>query len=174
MEMGQVKKSENVPKSMQEKYKAIVELTDCFSEENLNEEYTQLIRYAVAALCRKRPSPLEKGKANSWACGVTHAIGMVNFLFDKSQTPHIGAADLYEKFGVARNTGQGKSKIIRDYLGMYQSDPNWTLASNLDSNLMAWMLSVNGMIVDIRTMSREAQEIALEKGLIPYIPDDEL
>lgn len=174
MEMGQVKKSENVPKSMQEKYKAIVELTDCFSEENLNEEYTQLIRYAVAALCRKRPSPLEKGKANSWACGVTHAIGMVNFLFDKSQTPHIGAADLYEKFGVARNTGQGKSKTIRDYLGMYQSDPNWTLASNLDSNLMAWMLSVNGMIVDIRTMSREAQEIALEKGLIPYITDDEL
>ena len=172
--MGQVKKSENVPKSMQEKYKAIVELTDCFSEENLNEEYTQLIRYAVAALCRKRPSPLEKGKANSWACGVTHAIGMVNFLFDKSQTPHIGAADLYEKFGVARNTGQGKSKTIRDYLGMYQSDPNWTLASNLDSNLMAWMLSVNGMIVDIRTMSREAQEIALEKGLIPYITDDEL
>lgn len=174
MEMGQVKKSENVPKSMQEKYKAIVELTDCFSEENLNEEYTQLIRYAVAALCRKRPSPLEKGKTNSWACGVTHAIGMVNFLFDKSQTPHIGAADLYEKFGVARNTGQGKSKTIRDYLGMYQSDPNWTLASNLDSNLMAWMLSVNGMIVDIRTMSREAQEIALEKGLIPYITDDEL
>ncbi|TXK95251.1 hypothetical protein BMR02_12970 [Methylococcaceae bacterium HT1] len=159
---------------MQEKYKAIVELTDCFSEENLNEEYTQLIRYAVAALCRKRPSPLEKGKANSWACGVTHAIGMVNFLFDKSQTPHIGAADLYEKFGVARNTGQGKSKTIRDYLGMYQSDPNWTLASNLDSNLMAWMLSVNGMIVDIRTMSREVQEIALEKGLIPYITDDEL
>ncbi len=68
--MGQVKKSENVPKSMQEKYKAIVELTDGFSKENLNEEYAQLIRYAVAALCRKRPSPLEKGKANSWACGV--------------------------------------------------------------------------------------------------------
>jgi len=57
---------------------------------------------------------------------------------------------------------------------MYQSDPNWTLASNLDSKPMAWMLSVNGMIVDIRTMPREAQEIALEKGLIPYIPDDEL
>jgi hypothetical protein len=35
------------------------------------------------------------------------------------------------------------------------------------------MLSVSGMIVDIRTMPREAQEIALEKGLIPYISDDE-
>ena len=96
--MGQVKKSENVPKAMQEKYLAIIELTNSFSEENLNEEYAELIRYAVAALCRKRPSPLEKGKANSWACGVTHGIGMVNFLFDKSQTPNMPASDLYKKF----------------------------------------------------------------------------
>jgi len=172
--MRQVKKSENVPKAMQEKYKEIVELTNSFAEEYLNEEYAQQIRYAVAALCRKRPSPLEKGKANFWACGVTHAIGLVNFLFDTSQSPHISAADLYKKFGVAHSTGQGKSKAIRDYLDMYQSDPKWTVASNLDSNPMVWMLSVNGMIVDIRTMPREAQEIALEKGLIPYIPDDQL
>ena len=172
--MGQVKKSENVPKAMQEKYLAIIELTNSFSEENLNEEYAELIRYAVAALCRKRPSPLEKGKANSWACGVTHAIGMVNFLFDKSQTPNMPASDLYKKFGVGHSTGQGKSRAVRDYLEMYQSDPNWTLSSNLDNNPMVWMLSVNGMIVDIRRMPREAQEIALEKRLIPYIPDNEL
>lgn len=172
--MGQVKKSENVPKAMQEKYLAIIELTNSFSEENLNEEYAELIRYAVAALCRKRPSPLERGKANSWACGVTHAIGMVNFLFDKSQTPNMAASDLYKKFGVGQSTGQGKSKAVRDHLDMYQSDPNWTLSSNLNDNPMVWMLSVNGLIVDIRTMPREAQEIALEKGLIPYIPDDEL
>jgi len=172
--MGQVKKSENVPKAMQDKYREVVELTDNFSTEYLNEEYAQLIRYVVAALCRKRPSPLAKGKANSWACGATHAIGLVNFLFDKSQTPNMSATDLYKNFGVAESTGQGKSKTIRDYLDMYQSDPNWTLASHLDSNPMAWMLSVNGLIVDIRTMPHEAQEIALEKGLIPYIPDDEL
>jgi len=172
--MAQVKKSENVPKAMQDKYREVVELTDNFSTEYLNEEYAQLIRYVVAALCRKRPSPLAKGKANSWACGATHAIGLVNFLFDKSQTPNMSATDLYKNFGVAESTGQGKSKTIRDYLDMYQSDPNWTLASHLDSNPMAWMLSVNGLIVDIRTMPREAQEIALEKGLIPYIPDDEL
>jgi len=172
--MAQVKKSENVPKAMQDKYREVVELTDSFSAEYLNDEYAQLIRYVVAALCRKRPSPLTKGKANSWACSATHAIGLVNFLFDKSQTPNMSATDLYKNFGVAESTGQGKPKTIRDYLDMYQSDPNWTLASQLDSNPMAWMLSVNGLIVDIRTMPREAQEIALEKGLIPYIPDDEL
>jgi len=34
------------------------------------------------------------------------------------------------------------------------------------------MLSVNGLMVDVRSMPREVQEIAFEKGYIPYIPDD--
>jgi hypothetical protein len=103
--MAQTKKTENVPKPMQEKFQAIVEITDSFSRENLNDEYAQLIRYAVAAICRKRPSPMATGKANTWACGVTHAIGSVNFVFDKSQTPHIKTGELYKKFGVSESTG---------------------------------------------------------------------
>jgi hypothetical protein len=35
-----------------------------------------------------------------------------------------------------------------------------------------WILQVNGLMVDIRHMPREAQEIAYQKGLIPYIPAD--
>jgi hypothetical protein len=170
--MAQVKKSENVPKVMQEKYKAIVEITDRFSKENLNEDYARLIRYAVAALCRKRPSPLETGNINTWACGITHAIGMVNFLFDKSQSPHISAKELYKKFSLGESTGNAKSKVVRTLLGMYQLDPNWSLSSRLQSNPLVWMLSVNGLMVDVRSMPREIQEIAFEKGYIPYIPDD--
>ncbi len=170
--MAQVKKLENVPKSMQEKYRSIIEITDDFSATSLNEEYAQLIRYATAALCRKRPSPLIRGKVNSWACGITHALGMVNFLFDKSQSPYVGASDLYKAFKIGQSTGQGKSKEVRDILGMYQMDANWSLPSKLDSNPMVWMLSVNGMIMDIRSLPREIQEEAFEKGLIPYIPDD--
>ena len=172
--MGYTKNSENVPKTMHEKYKTIIELTDSFSKQNLNDEYAQLIRYTVAALCRKRPSPLAKGKANSWACGITHAIGMVNFLFDRSQTPNMGASDLYKKFGVGESTGQGKSKLVRDTLKMNQLDPSWSLPSRMNDNSMVWMLSVNGMVVDVRGMPREVQEMAFDKGLIPYIPDDEV
>jgi hypothetical protein len=36
------------------------------------------------------------------------------------------------------------------------------------------MIQVNGFIVDIRHASREMQEIAFNKGLIPYIPADRL
>ena len=171
--MGYTKNSENVPKTMQEKYQTIIELTDSFSNQNLNDEYAQVIRCAVAALCRKRPSPLVSGKANSWACGITHAIGMVNFLFDKSQTPHINASDLYRKFSVGESTGQGKSKLVRDILKMRQLDPNWSLPSKIKDNPMVWIISVNGMMVDVRCMPREVQVMAFDKGLIPYIPDDE-
>jgi hypothetical protein len=85
-------------------------------------------------LCRKRPSPLEKGRASTWACGVTQAIGIVNFLFDPSQTPHMKAADLYRAFGLGQSTGQGKSKLVRDLLKMGQLDPEWTLPSRVAHN----------------------------------------
>jgi hypothetical protein len=55
---------------------------------------------------------------------------------------------------------------------MYQLDPNWSLPSRLDSNPMVWMLQVNGFMVDVRHAPREVQEIAFQKGLIPYIPAD--
>jgi hypothetical protein len=34
------------------------------------------------------------------------------------------------------------------------------------------MAEVNGLLVDLRHMPREIQEIAFEDGLIPYIPAD--
>ncbi|MBX2863366.1 MAG: plasmid pRiA4b ORF-3 family protein [Leptolyngbyaceae cyanobacterium MAG.088] len=169
--MAKVKKSENVPKAMQAKFDSIVTITDKFANQHLNDEYAQFIRYAVAALCRKRPSPLTKGRDKTWACGITHAIGMVNFLFDPSQDPHISAKELYKAFGVSSSTGQAKSKLVRDILNTHQMDPDWCLSSKLDNNLMAWMISVNGFMVDARSMPRYIQEEAFAKGLIPYLPD---
>jgi hypothetical protein len=163
-------KSERVPEQLQDKFDSIRKETDAFCEHYLNDEYKELIRFAIAALCRKRPSPLLKGKENSWAAGVVHALGMVNFLFDKSQTPHCKAPDIYSYFGVAPTTGQSKSKEVRDLLKMHQFSPEWTLPSKIEQNPLIWMLEVNGMIVDIRHMPLEVQEIAYEKGLIPYIP----
>ena len=56
--MAKTKKSENVPKAMEEKFNGIVAITDNFAKQHLNDEYAQIIRFAAAALCRKRPSPL--------------------------------------------------------------------------------------------------------------------
>ncbi len=163
---------EKVPQSMQSKFAEITAITDAFCAQYLNTEYAELSRKLIAALCRKRPSPLVTGKAKTWACGVVHALGMVNFLFDSSQTPHMKATELYKNFGVGKSTGQGKSKQIRDMMKMYQMDPNWCLSSRIDDNPLIWMLSVNGYIMDVRHAPREIQEEAFRNGLIPYIPDD--
>ena len=168
--MPRIKKSEKVPKKMQEKFDAIVTLTDAVCEEHLNEEYAQLARQATAALCRKRLSPLLSGRVSSWACGIVYALGFVNFLFDKSQHPHVSAAELCAAFGVAKGTGAAKSKTVRETLGMAQMDPNWYLPSQMDDNIVAWMIMVNGLIVDARRLPLEIQKIAYEKGLIPYVP----
>ncbi len=170
--MPKISKSEKVPKQMQSIFDAIVEFTDKFSKEYLNDEYALLCRYATAALCRKRPSPLVKGYINTWACAVLYALGQVNFLFDKSQKIYLSANDLCEGFGIAKSTASNKSKTVRDLLRMSQMDPNWCLPSKMDSNPMVWTIMYNGLIVDARALPRAIQEVAYQKGLIPYIPGD--
>ena len=161
-----------VPKKMQPKFDEITALTDAFCGEYLNSEYADMSRRVTAALTRKRPSPLDRGRVKTWACGVVYAVGRVNFLFDKSQTPHIRADELCKIFGVAKSTGGNKSKQIHDLLGINLFDHRWTLPSRLDNSSMAWMIMVNGLIVDARSLPREIQELAIEKGLIPYVPED--
>jgi hypothetical protein len=51
-------------------------------------------------------------------------------------------------------------------------DPQWTLPSRMDRNPRAWMIQVNGLIVDARYLKREYQGEAFRRGLIPYIPAD--
>ena len=169
--MAPITKSERVPKPMQETLDAIVALTDAFCRAHLDEEYAQLARQATAALCRKRPSPLATGHRNTWACGIVYALGAANFLFDKSQTPTMRAAELCAGFGVSQSTGSTKAKAVRDALGMGQMDPQWYRPSKMEDNPLAWMIMVHGFAVDVRQMPRDIQEVADERGLIPYIPD---
>src|SRR5262249_16922763 len=50
-------------------------------------------------------------------------------------------------------------------------DHEWTLLmSRMEDNPLIWMVEINGLPVDIRHAPRQLQEIAFNKGLIPYIP----
>ncbi len=167
------KQSESVPGVSEPAYSAIVNLTDGVCQKYLNSEYATLARQLAATLARKRPSPILRGKPEIWACGILYALGTVNFLFDKTQTPHIRADELCAVFGISKSSGENKARLIRDLLKMYPLDPNWCVPGNLEQNPLVWTLQVNGMMVDIRHMPREVQAIAYEKGLIPYIPADQ-
>lgn len=163
-------KRNNVPKEMQPRFDEVSKIIVDFCEDKLNDEYTQICLQLCAAICRKRPSPIISGKANTWACGIAHTIGMVNFLFDSTQKPHVKSNELYEWFGISASTGSGKSKQIRDLLKIRQFDMKWTLPSIMESNPMVWMIQVNGFLVDARHCNEEIQIEAYRKGLIPYLP----
>jgi hypothetical protein len=150
----------------------IIGLIDQFCRERLNDEYAVLCRKLAQKLARKRPSPLLHGKPATWASGIVRTIGWVNFLGDPSQTPHLKMTDIDNGFGVSPASGAAKSKAIRDLLRLRPFDPEWTLPSRMEDNPLVWMLNVNGLLMDIRQAPREAQEVAFQKGLIPYIPAD--
>ncbi|MCA9963057.1 MAG: hypothetical protein KC423_02395, partial [Anaerolineales bacterium] len=158
--MSQSQKSLRVPKQAKEKYEAIVAVTDAFCDQYLNREYKEMAQFLTAALARKRPSPIMRGQAKGWACGVVHALGLVNFLYDQSFEPYMSATELYAAFGVSQSSGLAKSKQIRDLFDMYQFDPNWTLPSMMEQNSLAWMVQLpNGFIVDARTLPVEIQSM---------------
>lgn len=165
-------KSLSVPETMQARFAEITALTDALCREKLNDEYAQVCREMTATLARKRPSPLTTGPAKSWACGIAYTVGSVNFLFDKSQTPHLRPDELCAWFGLAKSTGGSRSSKIKQILDIGLMDAQWTLPSHMESNPMAWMVSVNGFIVDARSLARPLQEEAYRKGLIPYLPGE--
>jgi hypothetical protein len=164
--------NEKVPNKLQPRYEEITAVIDAVCQEYLNDEYADMSRKMAAALARKRPSPLQSGRANTWACGIVYTIGFVNFLFDKSFPPYIGAEDLCAAFGVAKSTGYNTSKKIRDLFDLIQFDPRWTLPSLVDQNPFAWMISVDGLMIDARYAPSYIQEEAFRKGLIPYLPGE--
>jgi hypothetical protein len=170
--MAKTTGSQSVPKSMQATYEAITSLTDAFCREHLNEDYAELARRMTAALCRKRPSPLTSGQPRTWACGIVYVLGQINFLTDPSTQPYMTTADLCARFGVGQSTASAKARVISQALDTSRLNPEWSLPSLVDQNPLVWLAEVNGVLVDLRDMPREVQEIAFEKGLIPYIPAD--
>lgn len=161
-----------VPESMQAMYNEITTISDAFCKEHLNKEYAELARKMTATLARKRPSPLVNGKAGPWAASILYTLGQVNFLFDKSQSPHMRADEMCKKLGISQQTASNRARQIRDLLDIFPMHPDWCLPALADENPMIWILKVNGLMVDVRHMPREVQEIAYQKGLIPYIPAD--
>ena len=159
-----------IPESLRARAEEIFRLTDPFCVEHLDTEYGELCRRLVGKLARKRPSPLARGDLRIWAGGVIHTVGTVNFLFDRTQRPHLTADQLSGLTGIPKNTLANKARTIRDVLRIGPLDTGLCRREILERHPMAWLISVNGFIVDARTMPPEIQAEARRKGLIPDLP----
>ncbi len=159
-----------IPDSLRDDVEQIFKLTDPFCAEHLDSEYGELVRKLLAKLARKRPSPLARGDLRIWAAAAIYAVGSVNFLFDRAQRPHLTGDDLSALTGVPKSTLANKAKQIRDVLRIGQLEPEFCRRELLESNPLAWMISINGFIVDARTMPPEVQVEARRRGLLPDLP----
>jgi hypothetical protein len=158
-----------VPVALRDRTREILAITDDACVTHLDGEYAQLCRVLVARLARKRPSPLVRGDARIWAAGAIYAVGRVNFLFDRSQQPHLSADELARRLRVVKTTMANKAALINKTLDIGIFEPDLTRTAMLEQHPLAWIVEVNGFLVDARTLPMELQEQARQRGLIPDI-----
>jgi Domain of unknown function (DUF6398) len=101
---------------------------------------------------------------------VVYAIGRVNFLSDRSQTPHATADELSELLHVKKTTMANKAGTIRKAMNMTPFDPEFCRREIVESNPFNWLLQINGIIVDARRMPTHIQQQAVAMGLLPHMP----
>jgi hypothetical protein len=135
---GEVFSPPAVPRHMQTTYDAVVALTDAFCRDHLTGEYRDLARAMTASLSRKRPSPLASGQPRTWACGIIHVLGQLNFLSDKASQPHMTMAEVCTAFGVGQSTASAKARVISDTLHTKRMDPTWMLKRIRPTRSLAW------------------------------------
>jgi len=159
-----------IPKALHDEVEQIMGLTDGFAVEHLDTEYGDLCRRLVARLARKRPSPLMRGDLRIWAAAIIHTIGSINFLFDRTQSPHMTGHQLSALTGVPKSTLANKARLIKDALRLQPIDPTLCRWELLAEHPFAWLVEINGVLVDVRRLPVEVQIEAHRRGVIPTRP----
>lgn len=125
----------------------ILVLTDGFCRKHANNEYAELANKLVTKMARKRAVPFLSGKPEIWAASIIHAIGTVNFLFDKNTKPYASLENIAEYFGTSKRTTSQKSKVIRDMFKMWHFDPEFSTEERIKNNPLNQIAMVNGFFV---------------------------
>jgi len=149
---------DDVPLVARSVFDAVVSVTDEYCAKCLTDEYRVLVRRLVVKLARKRPSPLFRGHATTWGCGAVYAVGLVNFLFDSHQRPHVRAQDLCATFGVGATTGSAKAREIMKMFRIVPLDPRWCTSQKLVDNPLAQLREVLTLMQNAKVRRDESAE----------------
>lgn len=160
----------NIPIQMRPIYGELAEMISDYCGRFLSEDYCTLCLRLLEKLCRKRPSPLLRGRRNTWAAGIVYAIAANNLIFDKSMPIHRTADELSRPFGLAPATASAKAAEIRKLVRLSPLDAQWLLPELVEDSPALRMLSWNGFIVDARDLPPEIRREAARMGLIPDAP----
>ena len=73
-----------------ERQQQILDLVGEFCTKRLDSDYFELSKNLTLKLGRKRNVPFITGQPKVWAAAIIHALGTINFLFDKSFYNNMG------------------------------------------------------------------------------------
>ena len=145
-------------KNIKEKEKKLIELTNAFCTEKLNNDYSSLCDKMIKKLGRKHNVPYETGRIEIWAAAIIYALGSINFLFDKSFEPCASTTDICNYFGVKKTTVSGKSKTIRDLLNLAYYDSNFSTSKMQNDSPFNNLVMLDGIIVSLNSLPKETQD----------------
>ncbi|MEA3494705.1 MAG: DUF6398 domain-containing protein [Bacteroidota bacterium] len=148
-----------IKEEIKKKEKKLLELTGSFCAQELDDDYYRLCEKLILKLGRKRDVPFKSGKIEIWAAAVIHAIGSINFLFDKSFEPYVTAEQISEYFGTKKSTVSNKARQIKDMLKMGYYDSDFSTQHMTGNNPFNDMVMVNGLIVPLSSIPEDLQEM---------------
>ena len=108
--------------SILEREEEVKGILNNFCDNYLNENYKVVSNRLCEAIIKKDEELLIKGKSSAWACGIIHAIGSINNLFNKDNDIYIKAKDLYQSFNVSSSTALNRSKQIQNIINTSKDD----------------------------------------------------
>lgn len=144
---------------IKERQEKILDLVRDFCAKKLDEEYFELAERLTQKLGRKRTNPLSTGKTKVWAAGIIHALGTINFLFDKSFEPFVSVDEINEYFGTNKSTTGNKSRQIRDMFNLDRWNNEFSTSKMIDNNPFNNLVMVDGLIVPVDTLPEQYQDM---------------
>lgn len=144
--------------NLQDRQQKILDLVREFCAKQLNEEYFELTERLIKKLGRKRNPPFSTGQPQVWAAAIIHALGTINFLFDKSFEPYVSIDYINAFFGTSKSTTGNKSKQIRDLLKLDLWNNEFSTKKMQNSNPYANLVMVDGLIVSVDTLPEQYQQ----------------
>ncbi len=144
---------------IKEKTAALIQMTADFCDTYLDEDYKELCTKLIQKMSRKRQVPFLSGQMQNWAAGIVHAIGSINFLFDKSFEPYASVSQICDFFGTKQSTTSKKSKDIQTLFKLSYYDSEFSTSYMKQKNPFKNLVMVNGLIVPREALPPELQEI---------------
>jgi len=141
------------------KQKQLLDKVGAFCLQELDDDYFKLCEKLILKMGRKKEVSFKRGSLDVWSAAVVHAIGSINFLFDKSHEPYLSVSQIADYFETKNSTVSNKARQIKEMFKLRHFDPEFSTEMMKEQNPFNNMVMVDGFIVPLSSIPLEMQEM---------------